>query len=106
MGKPFLQNMAGELTKHPMQRKPQQQTLSLRIPTEVRNHLERAREVFASHKHEFLATSDVGKFLVESAIDDRLDDRVEVDYPVQMRAAPRSVPRRMDLSSPTRASGL
>jgi len=52
--------------------------LSLRIPAELRNYLERAREVFASHKHEFLSTSDVGKLLLESAVDDRLDDRVEV----------------------------
>ena len=42
-----------------MQRKPQQQTLSLRIPAELRNYLERAREVFASHKQEFLSTSDL-----------------------------------------------
>jgi hypothetical protein len=35
-----------------MQRKPQQQTLSLRISAELRNYLERAREVFTSHHQE------------------------------------------------------
>jgi hypothetical protein len=73
-----FESMARQLIMDPMQRKPQQQTLSLRIPAELRNYLERAREVFASHKHEFLSTSDVGKLLLESAIDDRLDDRMEV----------------------------
>ena len=61
-----------------MQRKPQRQTLSLRISADLRNYLERAREVFASHHQESVSTSEVCKLLLESAIADHLDDRLEV----------------------------
>jgi hypothetical protein len=63
---------------HPMQRKPQQQTLSLRISPELRNYLERAREVFASHHQESVSTAEVCKLLLDSAIADHLDDRLAV----------------------------
>jgi hypothetical protein len=59
---------------YPMQRKPQQQTLSMRISPELRNYLERAREVFVSHHQEPVSTAEVCKLLLESAIADHLDD--------------------------------
>jgi len=60
-----------------MQRKPQQQTLSIRIPEALRDSLERTREAISNH-HQSASTSDVAKLLLESAIDDRLDERVEM----------------------------
>jgi hypothetical protein len=63
---------------YPMQRKPPQQTLSMRVSRELRNYLERAREVFDSHHQEPVSTAEVCKLLLESAIADHLDDRLTV----------------------------
>ena len=78
MRRPVSGSTAGPLIRHSMQRKPQRQTLSLRISADLRNYLERAREVFASHHQESVSTSEVCKLLLESAIADHLDDRLEV----------------------------
>lgn len=44
----------------------------------MRNYLERARVVLSGSANRDVSTSDVAKFLLESARDDRLDDRIEV----------------------------
>ena len=61
-----------------MERKIQQHTLSIRVPETLRNYLERARVVLSGNANRDVSTSDVAKFLLESARDDRLDDRIEV----------------------------
>ena len=61
-----------------MERKVQQQTLSIRVPDSLRNYLERAKTVLSEHANDSVSTSDAAKFLLESARDDRLDDRIEV----------------------------
>ena len=61
-----------------MERKVQQQTLSIRVPESLRNYLERAKAVLSDNVNESVSTSDAAKFLLESARDDRLDDRIEV----------------------------
>ena len=67
------------LCKHiPMKRKPQQQTLSVRISEGLRTYLERARETMSSAQGESVSTSDVAKMLLERAKEDRLDDRLEL----------------------------
>jgi hypothetical protein len=68
-----------------MERKVQQQTLSIRVPESLRNYLERAKAVLSDNVNESVSTSDAAKFLLESARDDRLDDRVEV---ADLRAHP------------------
>ena len=55
-----------------MERKVQQQTLSIRVPESLRNYLERAKAVLSAHVNESVSTSDAAKFLLESARDDRL----------------------------------
>ena len=60
-----------------MNRKPQQQTLSIRISDEIRDFLERSKDVISSARGESVSISDVAKFLLESAKDDRLDSRLE-----------------------------
>jgi hypothetical protein len=62
----------------PVERKPQQQTLSIRINETLREFLERSRVVFSLGRGEAVSTSDVAKILLESAKDDRLDSRLEV----------------------------
>jgi hypothetical protein len=57
--------------------KPQQQTLSIRVPASVREFLELAREVIADARGEPVSISDAAKFLLESAMQDRLDFRLE-----------------------------
>jgi L-iditol 2-dehydrogenase len=60
-------------------RKPQQQTLSIRISDAFREFLERSRQVLSSGgRGELVSTSDVAKMLLESAKEDRLDFRLEV----------------------------
>ena len=59
-----------------MERKVQQQTLSIRVPESLRNYLERAKAVLSDNFNESVSTSDAAKFLLESARDDRLDDRI------------------------------
>jgi hypothetical protein len=61
-----------------MDRKPQQQTLSVRISETLREYLERAREVISHTRGESVSTSDVAKMLLERARNDRLDGRLEV----------------------------
>jgi hypothetical protein len=61
-----------------MERKPQQQTLSIRISDTLREFLERSKHVLSSGRGEPVSTSDVAKILLESAKDDRLDYRLEV----------------------------
>jgi len=61
-----------------MERKPQQQTLSIRISDALREFLERSKQVISSGRGESVSTSDVAKILLESAKDDRLDFRLEV----------------------------
>jgi hypothetical protein len=59
-------------------RKVQQQTLSIRISESLREFLERSKNVISAARGESVSTSDVAKILLESAKDDRLDDRLEV----------------------------
>jgi hypothetical protein len=61
-----------------MERKPQQQTLSIRISEALRDYLERAKQVISNGRGEGVSTSDVAKMLLESAKDDRLDYRLEM----------------------------
>src|ERR1022692_2394652 len=61
-----------------MERKPQQQTLSIRISETLREFLERSKQVLSSGRGEPVSTSDVAKILLESAKDDQLDSRLEV----------------------------
>jgi hypothetical protein len=67
-----------------MERRPQQQTLSIRISESLRQYLERSKRVIAAGKSENVSTSDVAKILLESAKDDRLDVRLEVGELGQM----------------------
>jgi hypothetical protein len=61
-----------------MERKPQQQTLSIRISDTLREFLERSKQVLSSGRGESVSTSDVAKILLESAKDYQLDSRLEV----------------------------
>jgi hypothetical protein len=60
-----------------MQRKPQQQTLSIRIPNTLREFLEQSQRVISNGGGQSVSISDVAKTLLESAKDDRLDFRLE-----------------------------
>ena len=61
-----------------VERKPQQQTLSIRVSDALREFLERSKHVISAGRGESVSTSDVAKILLESAKDDRLDVRLEV----------------------------
>ncbi len=62
-----------------MERKPQQQTLSIRISDTLRDFLERSKHVLSSGgRGESVSTSDVAKMLLESAKEDLLDFRLQV----------------------------
>jgi hypothetical protein len=61
-----------------MERKPQQQTLSIRISDSLREFLERSKQVISSGRNESVSTSDVAKILLESAKEDGLNVRLEV----------------------------
>jgi hypothetical protein len=61
-----------------MERKPQQQTLSIRISDTLRDFLEESRGLMVDARNEPVSISDVAKFLLESTRDDRLDFRLEV----------------------------
>jgi hypothetical protein len=84
----------------PMDRKPQQQTLSIRISDSLREFLERSKKVIAAGRTDFVSTSDVAKILLESAKDDGLDSRLEVAElggdPKEMGSRAASHPRRVD----------
>jgi multidrug efflux pump subunit AcrB len=60
-----------------MERKPQQQTLSIRVSDALKEFLERSKKVISGARGESVSTSDVAKILLESAKDDRLDVRLE-----------------------------
>jgi hypothetical protein len=68
-----------------VERKPQQQTLSIRISDTLRDFLERAKHVISNGRNDFVSTSDVAKILLESAKDEGLDFRLEV---AQLQQAP------------------
>jgi hypothetical protein len=61
-----------------MERKPQQQTLSIRISDTLRDFLEESSGLMANARTESVSVSDVANLLLESARDDRLDFRLEV----------------------------
>jgi hypothetical protein len=61
-----------------MERRPQQQTLSIRISDPLREFLERSKLVLSSGRGESVSTSYVAKILLESAKEGRLDFRLEV----------------------------
>ena len=61
-----------------MERKLQQQTLSIRISETLREFLERSKQVISNARGESVSTSDVAKILLESAKDDLLDHRLEM----------------------------
>ena len=56
-----------------MSKKPQQQTLSVRIDDTLRRRLERARQLSASKTGEPVSTSEIAKRFLEAARDDRLE---------------------------------
>ena len=58
--------------------KPQQQTLSTRIPESLREFLELSRKFITDGNRDTVSISDVAKLLLESAKQDRLDFRFEV----------------------------
>jgi hypothetical protein len=60
-----------------MQRKPQQQTLSIRIPDELREFLEHSQQVISNGGGEPVSISEIAKSLLESAKDDRSEFRLE-----------------------------
>ena len=61
-----------------MERKPQQQTLSIRISDSLREFLERAKQVLSNGRGEPVSASDVAKIMLEAAREERLDFRIEV----------------------------
>jgi len=61
-----------------MERRAQQQTLSIRVSDSVREYLERVKQVMSSCRGDGVSTSEVAKMLLESAKEDRLDHRLEV----------------------------
>ena len=67
--------------------KPQQQTLSIRVPESLREFLELTREFITDARGEAVSISDAAKFLLESAKQDRLDFRLEAAE-LQPAAAP------------------
>jgi hypothetical protein len=73
----ILHNPAENVRMTPMVRRPQQQTLSIRVSEALRDFLERSKQVIAVGRGESVSTSDVAKILLESAKDDRLDFRLE-----------------------------
>src|SRR5580698_10134068 len=67
------------MTRVSMQRKPQQQTLSIRISDALRQYLEHVKLVANNGDHcDSASMSDVAKMLLESARNDHLDHRLEV----------------------------
>ena len=51
-----------------MKRKPQQQTLSIRISDTFREFLERSKHILSSGRGESVSTSDVAKILLENRV--------------------------------------
>jgi hypothetical protein len=59
------------------ERRPQQQTLSIRVSEALRDYLEGARLVLSKTSGETVSTSEVAKLLLESAMGEGLDHRFE-----------------------------
>ena len=70
-----------------MERKAQQQTLSISVSDSLCEYLERAKEVMSSTRADGVSTSEVAKVLLESASGERLDHRFEVAHLQQSPAA-------------------
>lgn len=71
-----------------MERKAQRQTLSIKVSDSLRKYLERAKEVMSSTPGDGVSTSEVGRMLLESARQGRLDHRFEVAHLQRSAAAP------------------
>ena len=69
----YLCNRLSGPWARPNAKKPQQQTLSVRIDDPLRRRLERARQLSASKTGEPVSTSEIAKRFLESARDDRLE---------------------------------
>jgi hypothetical protein len=61
-----------------MAKEVQQQTLSIRVPDDLRSYLEQAKKVISSALGEAVSISDVAKRLLERAKTDRIEDLVEL----------------------------
>jgi hypothetical protein len=61
-----------------MPKEAQQQTLSIRVPDDLRVYLENAKKLISNAVGEFVSVSDVAKTLLERAKTDRIDDLVEL----------------------------
>jgi hypothetical protein len=61
-----------------MAKEAQQQTLSIRVPDDLRVYLENAKKLISNAVGEFVSVSDVAKTLLERAKTDRIDDLVEL----------------------------
>ena len=84
-----------------MDRKPQQQTLSIRISETLREFLERYKNVLSNGRGESVSTSDAAKFLLESAKDDRSDFRLEVaDLQREATASLSSIREKWEIGQP------
>jgi len=84
-----------------MDRKPQQQTLSIRISETLREFLERYKNVLSTGRGESVSTSDAAKFLLESAKDDRSDFRLEVaDLQREATASLSSIREKWEIGQP------
>src|SRR5579872_1091641 len=56
----------------------QQQTVSIRVSSSLREFLERSKDVIARDRGESVSISDVARILLESARNDLMDSRFEV----------------------------
>src|SRR5579863_6923739 len=74
-----------------MAKEAQQQTLSIRVPDDLRVYLENAKKLISNAAGEFVSVSDVAKTLLERAKTDRIDDLVEL--PELFRAPTESLVR-------------
>ena len=84
-----------------MERKPQQQTLSIRISETLREFLERYKNVLSTGRGEAVSTSDAAKFLLESAKDDPSDFRLEVaDLQREATASLSSIREKWEIGQP------
>ncbi|MGH9405616.1 MAG: hypothetical protein ACRD3D_07270 [Terriglobia bacterium] len=74
-----------------MAKEAQQQTLSIRVPDDLRIYLENTKKLISNAVGEFVSVSDVAKTLLERAKTDRIDDLVEL--PELFRAPTESLVR-------------
>lgn len=61
-----------------MAKEPQQQTLSIRVPDDLRSYLEHAKTVISKALGETVSISEVAKRLLERAKTDRIEDLIEL----------------------------